>query len=112
MKRNTTQKLTPLQQLWLKRAIGLLVLFALAWLFFSPGSGVLAIFSKREAVRVLQAEADHLKKDNAHLQEGIDKMKNDPTHLEDVARRDFGLLKPNERVYDFARPAPDDEKKK
>ena len=112
MKRNTTQKLTPLQQLWLRRAIGLLVLFALAWLLFFPGSGLLTIFSKREEVQALQAETEHLEKDNAHLQEGIDKMKNDPAHLEEVARRDFGLLKPNERVYDFAKPAPDDDKNK
>jgi len=112
MKRNTTQKLTPLQQLWLRRAIGLLVLFAMAWLLFFPGSGLLTIFSKREEVQALQAETEHLEKDNAHLQEGIDKMKNDPAHLEEVARRDFGLLKPNERVYDFAKPAPEDDKNK
>ncbi|SHO52461.1 FtsB family cell division protein [Desulfopila aestuarii] len=110
MRRNTNQKLTPLQQLWLRRAIALLVIFAFAWLFFFPGSGLLAIFSKREEVQALQAETAHLEKDNAKLQEGIDKMKNDPTHLEEVARRDFGLLKPNERVYDFAKPTPDDKK--
>lgn len=112
MKRNISKKLTPPQQLWLKRVVGILILFALAWLFFFPGSGLLSILSKREAVKALQAENEHLEKDNAHLQEGIDKMKNDPAHLEEVARRDFNLLKPNERVYDFAKPAPSDDKEK
>lgn len=107
MKRNTSQKLTPLQLLWLKRAIVLLMIFGLGWLIFFPGSGVLSIYSKREEMKTLQAEAEHLERDNAHLQEGIDKMKNDPAHLEEVARRDFGLLKPNERVYDFSKSKSD-----
>lgn len=110
MKRNPTQKLTPLQQTWLRRALALLVTFGLAWLIFSPGSGLLRILSQREELQALQAERDHLVQENNHLQAEIDKMKSNPAHLEEVARRDFGLLKSNERVYDFSRPESEAKK--
>ena len=101
MKRPPTAKLTPIQQTWFLRAVALLILFGLAWLLFFPGSGLLAIYSKRKEVQALTAETQHLQKDNALFAAEIEKMKNDPVHLEDVARREFNLLKPNERVYEF-----------
>lgn len=111
MKRNPIQKLSPLQQNRLWRAAALLAVLALAWLIFSPGSGVLSILSKRKELQVQQIETANLVKENVELQVEIDKMKNDPEYLEEVARRDFGLLKPNERVYDFSKPGQESDKK-
>lgn len=99
--------MTPLQQTWLARAVVLLVLCGLAWLVFAPGNGLLALYSRHQVVQSLQSETELLDKDNASLQGEIDKMRNDPAHLEEVARRDFGLLKSNERVYDFAEKKED-----
>ncbi|MFV0439167.1 MAG: FtsB family cell division protein [Desulfopila sp.] len=109
MKKHPQTKMTPLQQAWLLRAVVLLLLLGLVWVLFAPGNGIYAIFSKRHQVESLDAETLHLQKDNAVLQGEIDKMKNDPAYLEKVARRDFGLLKPNERVYDFSRPEKEDK---
>lgn len=109
MKRNPTQKLSPLQINRLWRAVALLAFLGLAWLLFSPGNGVLSVFSTKSELRKLQAETDELSRENAVLEAEINKMKNDPAYLEEVARRDFGLLKPNERVFDFSRSGKDEK---
>lgn len=109
MKRNPAQKLSPLQQNRLWRAGALIVILGLAWLLFAPGNGLFSIFSRKKELQVMQIETTNLARENIKLQEEVDKMKNDSSYLEEVARRDFGLLKPTERVYDFARPAKDEE---
>lgn len=108
MKNNQHQS-TPLQQVWLRRAVVLFILLGGAWLVFAPGNGLLSLYSQRRELQTLQAERDHLIQENNHLQAEIDKMKNDPAHLEEVARRNFGLLKPNERVYDFSKQGGEKE---
>lgn len=108
MKRNPTQKLSPIQKNRLLRAAVLLVILGLAWLLFSPGSGLLALYTAKKELKALQVETEKLAQDNARFQQEIDKMKNNSTYLEEVARRDFGLLKPNERVYDFSKPKKDE----
>ncbi len=109
MKRNRNAKLTPLQQVWLRRAAVLLLLLGSAWLIFSPGSGLLAVWAEKKQEQGLEAETAHLLQENSELQSEIEKMKSDPAHLEEVARRDFGLLKPNERVYDFSGPKQEEK---
>lgn len=111
MKRNpnTTPKLTPIQQTRIWRLVALLAVLGVCWLLFAPGNGLFSILSERKQLQALQAETEHLVRENAQLQAEVDKMKNNPAYLEDVARRDFGLLKPNERVYDFSRPKDEDK---
>jgi cell division protein FtsB len=109
MKRNPPQKLSPLQLNRLWRAVALLTVLGLAWLLFSPGTGLLSVFSTRSELQKLKAETAELSRENAVLEAEINKMKNDPAYLEEVARRDFGLLKPNERVFDFSRPERDEK---
>ncbi len=104
MRRNQTQKLSPLQQKWLLRAGLALILFAILWLCFAPGIGLWSIFKQRSALHDLQAETAQIEKDKAILEIEIDKLKNDTGYLEEVARGEFGLLKPHERVYDFSKP--------
>lgn len=109
MKHNPTQKLSPLQQNRVWRVGVVIALLGLAWLLFSPGNGLLSVFSAKSQLRKVQAETDELSKENGVLEAEISKMKNDPAYLEEVARRDFGLLKPNERVFDFSRHEKDEE---
>jgi cell division protein FtsB len=96
------RKLTPIQQRRLiKISIALLVFF-LTWMFFAPGSGLLALWKKRVEVQILEEQNRQLEATNAQLQQEIDKLQNDPAYLEEVARRQHNLLKKNERVFEFA----------
>ena len=59
---------------------------------------------KRE---VLIRENQELNKKNETLYREITRLKQDPLYLEEVARKEFGLVKPNEIIFFI-----DDEKKK
>jgi len=104
MKRNPTQKRSPLQQTLLWRAGGVILLIALGWLLFAPESGLLSLLRYRAELQELTVETEDLALENERLQEEIDKLQNDIAYFEEVARRDYGLLKPHERVYDFSKP--------
>ncbi len=103
MKKNPTQRLSPLQQSLLARAGAVIVLLGLAWLLFNPGSGVLSLLREKGELKKMSAETIELSRQNTSLEEEIDKLQNDAVYLEEVARRDYGLLKPHERVYDFSK---------
>jgi cell division protein FtsB len=90
----------------IKIVIGLSII-ALLWIIFAPGSGIVTLISKRSELKRLQKETTQLEQQINALQENIDRLNNDPSYLEDIARREFGLLKKNERVYDFSKPRPE-----
>ncbi len=88
----------------LVKAVFTLLLLALLWILFSPGSGIVTFFGKRSELKQLQKEMVQLEQDNALLQKEIDRLQNDSAYLEEIARKNYGLLKKNEKVYDFSRP--------
>ncbi len=96
------QKLSPIQESRYYKIVILLVVLALLWVVFSPGSGLLAIWRKHSELKNMQQQNVVLEGDNLQLQKIIDKLQNDPVYLEEVARREYSLLKKNERVYEFA----------
>lgn len=53
----------------------------------------------REEHRRLQAELAHAKSQNARFQEAVRRMRDDPTAIEELARRDLGLIKPGETLF-------------
>jgi len=110
MKRQVKQKLSPLQRRRLRCTVAALALAAFLWLVFAPSTGLLALWHKRAELHALQRKSAQLTKENEKLHREIDRLQHDPAYLEEVARRDYGLLKKNERVYDFSKQS--DEKKK
>ena len=86
----------------LKIIMALLVIAAL-WIFFAPGSGVVTLIGKKSELKKLQKETTQLEQQIDRLQNDIERIHNDPEYLEKVARKDFGLLKKNEKVYDFSK---------
>lgn len=81
-----------------------MVVAALLWFVFSPGSGLLTLFADRAELQDLQEQTKNLVEKNQQLEKEISLLEESPEHLEEIARRDYGLLKKNERVYDFSRP--------
>jgi cell division protein FtsB len=98
------QTLSSVQESRMLKIIIALVVIALLWIIFVPRSGVLTIINKRSALQKLQRETTQIKKQTGELEKEIDRLYNDPAYLEEVARKDFGLLKKNEKVYDFSKP--------
>jgi len=80
-----------------------LVLVAVMWIIFSPGTGLLSLMGYRSELTQLQQKATELEKENSELQAKINRLQNDTEYLEEVARKEYGLLRKNERVFDFSR---------
>jgi len=104
------QKLSPLQRRKLIKIVVVIVLLALVWVVFSPNTGIWTVIQHRSELHQLQEETIQLKQENAALQSEIDQLQNDPAYLEEIARGKYGLLKKNERVFDFSRKRPEQNK--
>jgi cell division protein FtsB len=84
-----------------------LVLIVVLWVVFAPGSGIVTLIKKRSELNRLQKEKAQLEQQIDDLQGDIDRLHSDPAYLEDIARRKYGLLKKNEKVYDFSTSQPE-----
>lgn len=78
-------------------------------------AAALAIFGTDGLGRLLQLQAQQREltarvvtrmQENLRLQEAIELLKHDPAHLETVARRELGLVRPEEIVYRDRAGAP------
>jgi len=79
-----------------------IILLILLWVVFSSHTGIVRFFqANREKEAVLTANKD-LEEKNKQLQDEIDRLENDPATIEEVARKQFGLIKKNEIIYDFS----------
>jgi cell division protein FtsB len=71
-----------------------------AWLLFSP-NGILTYYHLKKQIEAVKAENERLKEENLLLQQKIDKIKNDPAYLEELARKEYDLIKKNELIFEF-----------
>ena len=103
MKKTVKKRISPQHEGLLVRIILLLLLAAVAWILFAPGAGLVSLIGHRGDLKQLEQRITELEKENNSLQAEIDGIQNDPEYLEEVARKEYGLLKKNERVYDFSK---------
>lgn len=103
-------KLTDVQESRVIKIVACLVIMALLWLVFAPGSGIVTLMSKRSELKKLQEDTARIEQQIKGLQKEIDLLHNDSRYLEEIARKDFGLLKKNERVFDFSKPQSGEDK--
>jgi len=61
--------------------------------------GLLAILRARQEYDQLAATIAKQRAENARLRDEARRLKDDPTAIEEVARRELGLIKPGERVF-------------
>jgi len=71
-----------------------------AWSVFGP-YGALKYFRVATELNEILAQNEQLRETNTALRQEINKLKKDPVYLEEVARRQFGLIKKNEVIYEF-----------
>jgi cell division protein FtsB len=71
--------------------------------------GLLAMLRARQEYDELAATIARERADNARLREEARRLREDPTAIEEIARRELGLIRPGETVFivkDIAPPAP------
>ncbi|MGW8194287.1 MAG: FtsB family cell division protein [Desulforhopalus sp.] len=103
------QTLSPVQERRLLRILVFLLLLAILWISFAPGSGLFTYLAKRSELKELRQQTARIERQNVHLQEEIDRLHNDKEYLEKIARKEYGLLRKNEQVFDFSRQEPEKE---
>ena len=71
--------------------------------------GQLAMRQARQQYRSLELSLAELRSENTQLREEARRLREDPAAIEDLARREIGLIKPGERLFivkDVAPPSP------
>ncbi|MGE0155656.1 MAG: septum formation initiator family protein [Geobacter sp.] len=63
--------------------------------------GLLRIYEMRQEKRRIDDKVTELKTENDQLRTEIAALHNDRYYLERIARKDLGLVKPNEIIYQF-----------
>ena len=76
------------------------ILFILFFTVFGE-RGLLRIYHLSKDRQEFQKKADELKAGNDRMKREIEALKSDRRYLESIARRDFGLVRPNEVIYQF-----------
>ena len=103
LRKKPKKKLTPLQENRLLKIIIVLVFMTIVWLLFAPGTGVYNLMKQNNKMAELERQTEILTKSNEELRAEIERLKHDQAYLEQVAREKYGLLKKNERVFDFSK---------
>ena len=81
----------------------LAVVLILLWVAFSPTGGLVRFFQASEEKEEVRAANQNLQQENKKLQHEVNRLENDPSAIEEVARKKFGLIKKNEIIYDFSK---------
>jgi cell division protein FtsB len=61
--------------------------------------GLVQIMKKRDEQRALEQTLTRARSDNARLREEARRLKEDPAAIEEIARRELGLIKPGEKLF-------------
>lgn len=61
--------------------------------------GLLAMMQAREQYRGLEVSLSDARSENVRLREEARRLREDPTAVEEIARRELGLIKPGERLF-------------
>ena len=61
--------------------------------------GFLAMLKARAQYRTLENSLANSRADNARLREDARRLREDPAAVEDIARRELGLIKPGEKLF-------------
>jgi cell division protein FtsB len=84
-------------------AVAAIILLILLWVAFSARTGIVRFFQANREREAVQAANQDLEQKNKQLQDEVDRLENDPAAIEEVARKQFGLIKKNEIIYDFSK---------
>jgi cell division protein FtsB len=61
--------------------------------------GLLAMMEARKEAQVLERSLADVRTENARLREEARQLREDPDAIEDIARRELGLIRPGEKLF-------------
>ena len=61
--------------------------------------GLLAMLKARQQYQALAQALGSARSDNSRLREEARRLREDPAAIEDIARRELGLIKPGEKLF-------------
>ena len=85
-----------------RRAVQYLLVFAGCVIVidaFVGDTGLLEMMKKRSEYRALEQTLTRAKAENAVLREEARRLREDPEAVEEIARRELGLIKPGEKLF-------------
>ena len=85
-----------------RRLVHWLLLFAAAFIIVNGlvgERGLLAMLRAQHEFDQLSAEISRQRAENARLREQVRRLTEDPAAIEEIARRELGLIRPGERVF-------------
>ena len=90
-------------------AVMVAIMFWLSLLIFFRDNGLLELARMRDSHRQLLSENEGLVQDNLRMLRIIDRLHNDPGYIEDVARKELGMVRSDELIFTFASGKEDGE---
>ena len=69
-------------------------------------SGLLATLTANRHYSRLAEGLEELRRENDRLREEVRRLREDPATIEEVARRDLGMMRPGERLFIVGEPEP------
>jgi len=79
--------------------LALLVIGVILYLFVGGEEGLIEIRRQDQAWAELQARVEQLQAENDSLRQILDMLEHDADYIEKVAREEYGMVKPGEKVY-------------
>jgi cell division protein FtsB len=85
-----------------RRALQYLIIFVSCVLVVDAivgEKGLLAMLKARQQYQALEESLARARSENAQLREEARRLREDPVTIEEIARRELGLMKPGERLF-------------
>ena len=68
--------------------------------------GYLAMRQKQQEIQKVSKELEKLNKENLELQQNVQDLKSDPETIRKIAREEYGMARPNEKIIKLPAPKP------
>lgn len=86
----------------------LIAMFGFLQVILFGENGYLELLRLRSAHQKLEHTQARLTQENLQLYRSIDRLKNDPVYVENIARQELGMIRSDEMIFTFKHPAKAD----
>jgi cell division protein FtsB len=83
--------------------VAAVIVLILLWVVFSSNTGIVRYLQTDKEREAIQTANQELEQKNKQLRKEVDRLEHDPAAIEEVARKQFGLIRKNEIIYDFSK---------